>query len=57
MEMEEETRTALLSGKDMKQIADACNRYSIVSLSYEVIGEEDEDVTLKATISRDEELE
>ena len=41
----------------MKQIADACNRYSIVSLNYEVVGEEDEDVTLKVVLSRDEELE
>lgn len=40
--MEEEDREKALKGKDVKKIALACNRYSIVSLKYEEVGREED---------------
>ena len=55
--MEEEARNTALKGRDIDKIAVACNRYPIVTLSCEVVGVDEQEVNLKASLARDEDLE
>lgn len=53
LNMEDESRTAALKGKDMQRIANACNRYPFINMECEVTSAEEEEVELGISLSKD----
>lgn len=43
----------MLKGKDIQKIATACNRYPIISMEFKVEQDEDEEVIINVTLTRD----
>ena len=55
--MEDEDRTKVLEGKNVKEIANLCNRYPVLSLEYKLGERKGEDLQVMVGLVREEELE
>ena len=54
--MEDDVREKVLEGKDIRKIAEACNRYPSIGLECKLAEKDGEDVQMAVTLTREEEL-